>query len=490
VLTAATWKINAKVIRTGVIFLRAVILARLLPVEVFGVYAAATAIVALTAPFAQFGMGAAFLHRCKESRDELEAASAHFTLKAIFTAFWMLVMIASASFFSTGRMLTALLLLIGATAVTGLTNTPKLILVRRVVHQRLASIEVIRSIVTTITAVALAYQGATLWALLSMDAVAAMVSVVALYLWRPVWRPVFSWNAPVLRYFLKFGSRNFLAGLLSQALRRADILWTQFYLGSTVLGFYSRSITFARYPNQIVAQPIQSIVGGAYAELKGNRKVLSQAFYRTNALLVRAGFLLGGVLILVAPEFIRIVLGVKWMPMLDTFRLMLVFILLEPIRGTVQNLFIAVGAPEKLIMARLIQFGFLICGLYVLGTQFGIVGVAVTVNATLFLGLAILFTASRRFVDCSVGRIFLTPILALVFGIAGARVAITLPGILGSDWRTGGCKIIVFVLIYGGLMLLLESREVAKLIAFVRESRSLESRRPRKGGVPDKATDT
>ena len=64
---------------------------------------------------------------------------------------------------------------------------------------------------------------------------------------------------------------------------------------------------------------------------------------------------MAGLLALIAPEFIYLVIGRQWLPMLDAFRLMLLFTLLDPIRGTLANLFIAVGKPEKVLWARLAQ---------------------------------------------------------------------------------------------------------------------------------------
>ena len=57
------------------------------------------------------------------------------------------------------------------------------------------------------------------------------------------------------------------------------------------------------------------------------------------------------------------------MPMLDAFRLMLVFTLFDPIKITVANLFIAVGEPEKVVRTRFIQAAVLIAGLFLLVEQ-------------------------------------------------------------------------------------------------------------------------
>ena len=145
-----------------------------------------------------------------------------------------------------------------------------------------------------------------------------------------------------MRYYIAFGGRTVAASILEWLLGRADDLWLQLYSTPQALGYYARGYTFATYPRRIVAAPINSVIGGTYAELKEDRLRLSQAFFRTNALLVRSGFLVAGLLALTAPEFIRIVLGTKWMPMLDVFRLMLVFTLIDPIQAATSSLFVAV----------------------------------------------------------------------------------------------------------------------------------------------------
>jgi O-antigen/teichoic acid export membrane protein len=195
---------------------------------------------------------------------------------------------------------------------------------------------------------------------------------------------------------------------------------------------------------------------------------LSKAFVRSNALLVRGGFLLAGLLALVAPEFIRLLLGAKWLPMLNAFRLMLVFTMLDPLRATVSYLFVAVGRPELNTRVRAVQVVLLVAGLFLLGPRLGITGVALTVTTMVALGMAMQFWNARRYVDYSPVRLFAVPGIALTVGMLLARAAINLPGVLGSDWRTGLTKLAVFVLAYGLFLGILERREIAKMVAFLR----------------------
>jgi O-antigen/teichoic acid export membrane protein len=468
-ITSVFWTTGTSFVSAAVLFVRSVLLARELPVEVFGVYSLAGSIVALSVILTNFGMGGAFMHRAPETEDEGEAAATHFTLKSIFVFGWLILITGGAFIFTEGSTRVALLLLAAVNAGLELTQTPKLILRRRVVHRRLALIQFVNALLTTAVALTLAYSGVTLWALLATDIVTLVLFMVGLYVWRPVWRPRFNFSRQRVDYFLRFGSRTFLAAVLLKALDRVDDLWTGLFLGETPLGFYSRAYRFATYPRSILAMPVGAVAGGTYAELKGQPKRLSQAFFRVNALLVRTGFFFAGVLALIAPEFIRLLLGAKWLPMLDAFRLMLIFTLFDPVKATVSSLFVAVGEPERVVKTRVVQIIVLVLGLFLLGIPWGITGVALAVDIMLIVGMGLLFLQARHFVRFSLIRLFAAPALSLAVSLLLARLAIDLPGARASDWHTAGVKLFVFSGLYGGILFLLERKQLMMLYYFVKD---------------------
>jgi O-antigen/teichoic acid export membrane protein len=434
-------------------------------VEVFGIYGLAHAWTMLSGEVANFGMGGAFLHRAPETENEEQAAAVHFTLKILFTLGWAVCMVIGTLIFAKEGVRTALLVLTATEVGVHLTRTPQLILYRRVVHRRLALLELIGSISITVVSVGLAWQGATLWALLAMDIVLLVVRVIVLYIWHPVWRPRLAWSFSATRYFLRFGRHNFVAHLLARALDRADDLWTGLWLGELSLGFYSKAYEFATYPCNVVSRSINVVSTGAYAELKEDRLRLSKAFFRANAFLVRSGFFLGGLMVLAAPEFVRLVLGERWLPMVTPFRLMLVFTLLNPIKGTLANLFTAVGKPEKVVKARALQLAVLIVGLFSLGASFDITGVALAVDIMLVVGIGLLLRWSRVHVDFSLKQLLFPPTLALCLGILLSLGAYTLLENEGSDWLTGFVKVVVFLLVYSIVLLLFEFRRSVKILS-------------------------
>ncbi|MFW6070647.1 MAG: oligosaccharide flippase family protein, partial [bacterium] len=474
------WNGVANAIKMVVFFGRSVLLSRWLPKQVFGVYATANVVVGLTVYFAVFGMGGAFLHRSRETEDEAHAAAVHFTLKLIFTLIWATALIAGALLFTQDYTRLAIILVTVSTAGIELTQTGSMILVRRVVHRRLALLQTVNVFATTAVALSLGWlslqeqpvaaflagvdpRDFALWALLGTDVATMCVSVFFLYVWRPVWRPRLAWSAETVRYFLSFGWRNFMNQVLLRALDHVDDLWTRLYLGTIPLADYSRAYTFATHPRRALAAPLNAVVGGTYAELKGNRLRLSRAFFRTNALILRSAFFIGGLLALIAPEFIRLLLTEKWLTMLTAFRLMLIFTLLDPIRQTVAHLFIAAGVPERVGVARFTQLIVLVASLFLLGPSLDIAGVALAVDVMLLVGIAYLLWYAREYVDFSLRRLFLSPTIALLPALFAGYAASLHPAIADSDWRTGAAKAIIFTLLYGTIILLLEFKEIVDI---------------------------
>jgi O-antigen/teichoic acid export membrane protein len=469
-ITSVAWNSAVSLSNVVILFARYVILRRLLSVDTFGVYSGANAVVGLTIIVAGFGMGGAFLHRAQETEDEELAAAVHFTLKLIFTLSWASVMATITALFFEEETRTALFVLIIANSGIQLAQTPTLILTRRVVHKRLALIQFLNALLTTFVAITLALQGYALWALLATDIATMVLTLGALYIWRPVWRPRLVRSPEVMRYFLHFGARNFLSKVLLQALDLLDDVWTRFFLGTTPMGYYSTAYRFATYPRTILAAPINAVAGGTYAELKLDRKRLSQAFFRTNALLIRTGFLFGGLLVTIAPEFILLILGEKWLPMLNAFRLMLVFTLLDPIKLTVADLFVAVGHPEQITRARLVQLVVMAIGLFTLGPPLGITGVALAVDLMLVVGMVILLWQARAHIDFSPRRMFAVPTLALALALVASHAVLAIPGLHDSAWWLGGIKAAIFIAIYSAVVLLLEFNQVPMLLRTLRQA--------------------
>ena len=470
-ITSSAYNIAANIVSVAVNFVGSIVLARLLEPEVFGVYAFVLSIVTLTQTLPNFGALGAFMRHPNASEDE-EVIRTHFTLVTLFSAVWAVVLGIGALTFAPQNTRWVFGIILSTAFISQLTNTPQAILTRRVQFRRIAILNTVNAVTATAVSIGLAWYGFGLWSLLANNIIFALLKVIVLYGIRPVWRPRFGWYPAMVRYFLGFGSKVFTGSVLGQALDRVDDVWTGAVLGDAALGYYSRAYKFATYPRRALAAPLNKVIAGTYAQLRDDREGLSRAFFWVNALMIRANFWFAGLLALIAPEFIRLVLGAKWLPMLDAFRLMLMYTLLDPIKLMVAFIITTSGAPERIIRARAIQLVVMIIGLLTLGPRWGIMGVALAVDVMLLVGIAILYWEARAFVDFSLWDIFAVPTVAVALGLVIGYAAMTLPGVAGSDGVIVIVKTGSFSSVYVGVLILLERSKALMLLDGLRQLRT------------------
>lgn len=465
-ITSVTWTTIANLLKLPIGFVQSIVLARYLPIEYFGIYTGMMAVVVLSEVPFNFGLSDAFVHRAPETADEKGAIDVFFSLKFIFRSIWLILMITSAFLFTKDMRRMVLIVLAVFNYLRLLVDPPASVLRRRVQYQRLAFLNLTLALIVVSVTIPVAVLTGSIWSLMITPIVSLIWSLVIMYAWKPVWRPRFAWDLSVVKYYLNFGARSVVGKTLNVALEHLDDLWTNLYLGDLFLGYYSRAYKFATYPRLVLAEPVNAVASATYAELKYDRQRLSKAFTLVNTLLIRSGFFLAGWLSVIAPYFIRLFIGERWLPMLGAFRLMLIFTLLDPLKVTVGSALVAVGLPEKTSQTRVVQVIALLVGLFVLGSRLDIAGVALAVDIMAVIGIGLLLYFLRPHVDYSLPRLFVVPAVALIVGISLSWVASSLWDLSASDWGTLTLKSVAFGLGYAGVLLGLEGRS---LRASVRE---------------------
>lgn len=469
VVRSGAWASGAGVVVALVLVLRSVILARLLPVEVFGVYAFAAALTTLTAVLARFGMDDALVHRAPATAAAEPAAGVHFALAALFAGGWLALMLGLAWAWAEGATRTAIVVLSVTQLMVLLTATPIALLRRAVEHRLLSAVGVLAAILSTAAGLTLALLGQGLWALLAVDAVAALVSLAALFLLGPGWRPRLRWDPTIARHLLAFGGRNVLGRLLEEAQLRLDKLWTGSVLGAQPLGLYARAFAYSRAPVGLVGRPLDSVPLGAFAELAHDRARLTAAANRMAEILVHGAALVAVTVGVVAPELIVVLIGPKWLPMLDAFRILLCAAVPMALHRLLIQLLVGVGQPA--LRVRIAAWRLLVLGLSILflGPRLGIEGVALATLAAAGAGLALSLHHASRFADPDLRTLLLPPVLAsLAALLAGWAVGRVLPVDQGPVPRLLAQSAAVAVG-YGSALLTLRGRAFREHLRYVVE---------------------
>ncbi len=449
-------------------FLRTIFMARLLLPEHFGAVALAAFFVNTVNTLMTFGLSSAFIH----SRINNEALKQTF-----FSIQCALLVLKFAIILGISPLLQRLYpeivhlqgLLIGLSLtsfIAGLSFIQSTIMRKEMDFSSLAIIEVISSIVVLIIGPLVAWIGWGAWALVAEQASNALAHFSLG--WGPFrrWKPSLGWNRQSTTLFKHYAKPTWIRINLDHLLDRFDDFWIGSSLGQVSLGFYDKAYYFACSPRRIVAMPLVKIFEPVFARLQDDRKRLSIAYSQSAYLLVRIVFCGAGWFAMIMPEFINQVIGTKWLPMLWTFRLLLLYATLDSLRTLIQNLFTAVGHPALVRNTSIIQIIFFVPAV-ILGTHlYDINGAAIAADGMLLIGIAYLHFHIHRVVDISSWRLFGWPVLAL--GLAAGMGLLIENHLSGPPWQTALLKSGIFLTLFCGILILAEGKAYYQLMGEIK----------------------
>lgn len=440
-------------------FVRLTLLARLLLPQHFGVVALAGFFVGLSMRTVGLGLDTAMIHR-QEDGENLKGT--YLSLRLLQVGLVALVLIAVAPFLQNlypemnqlREMIISLAIIFVILAGAQVQET---IMRKEFAFSGLALCDVASAIGMTTLAPLLAWMGWGIWALVAESGINAGVRLVLS--WGPFrrWRPNFKWDKVSVRFFWRYGKPVWVKTNLVYVLDQFDDFWIGTALGQIPLGYYTRAYSFSRTPRRVFAFPLIKVFEPVFARLQSDRRRLSQAFYRSAHILLRVVFLGAGLFALVMPEFIALIIGEKWLPMLAAFRLLLIYAAFDSLFMLMSSLLTSVGNPQALRNVTIIQTLLFIPGVIAGAYWAGINGVAVAANVMLLTGIAWSYRPVRAIVDVSFWHLVKWPVFALTvaFGCGlGIEIVVTL-----SMWQLLFVKIGVFLLFYIGILILMERKE-------------------------------
>jgi O-antigen/teichoic acid export membrane protein len=446
---------------------RAILLARLLLPEHFGMVALALFYIELATRARSLGLEDGFLHRERLDDGFLRT---YFTGRlgldlAVFGLLAATAPLVERSYPALRGWAAVFVVLVAASIVESLSQVQEIGMRRNLRFRNLAAVDLLASLVMTAVAPTLAWRGWGVWAL-----VAEQVSGLGtrfLLSWGPLreWRPRLGWDPEAARWFWRYGRPVWTSANLAYLLDRFGDVWIGTLLGRQTLGFFSRAYEFAQYPRKVVARPLTLVFNSVFARLQDARTPLSQAFYRAAHVVIRTGFLVAGCFALALPEFISVVIGSKWLPLLWTFRALLVYATLDPVLLLVRTLMVAVGETRELERVQLLRLLFFIPAVVLGGLLAGLSGVAVAIDGTVLIGLWGYYRPLRRRVDFALSRLVALPVAAFTLAF-GAGLWVELHA-AASPAALLAAKVAVFLGLFGGILLLVEQGDYVRGIQAV-----------------------
>lgn len=418
-LTAQRWAIRL----LG--FVTIAVLTRLLSPEDFGTVAAASTVLPFFFLIADLGF-AAYIVQVKDADRRMLSTAFWFSLIAGVLLCAVMVAIAPllGVVFHDERVTPVLQSLSLWVVLTAFGSVPMALLRRRMQFRILALQGAVAAVIAQVVAMAVAFAGLGVWALVAQSLVAPAVTTLLAWItsrWRPAM--LFSWRE--FRVMAGFGGQ--VLGVEFVAMLRAwgEAAVISGTLGIAALGYMSIAQRLVQVVQDLTGSAIVPVTTVAFAKIREARDRLRVAYLRAVRMTYAVLSLPLTVIAVTAPLVVPIVFGDGWEQSYTVARILALGGVLTVGAALDHGLFYGLGKPGTWFVYALVIDGL------TLGTTFFLASQGLVAIAWGFLGVCIVATVSRWFLT---GRLLETSAWTVAGPFGYLAVAVILSG--GAGWLT------------------------------------------------------
>lgn len=415
VLRGLAWKGASQIFRQVSRIVVAIVLARLLTPHDFGLAAMVVVFSGLVLVFADLALGAALVQR--PTITERDRSTAFWTSAAVGAAFTVGGVAASgavASFYGEPDVRPLFAALSLGFVVTALGTTQSALLRREMDFRALEVRQIGATLAGAFVGVTLAVLDYGAWAIIGQQLMVAVASTTLLWSVSR-WRPRLVFSVASLRDLGGFGANVFGTRILFYFNRNADNLLIGRFLGASALGAYALAYNVMLAPVSRILMPVAEVLFPAMSRMEGDRERIASVWFRVTRLVgaLTVPAMLG--LIIVAPEFVNVVLGEQWQRATPVIQILAWVGLLQSLQMNTVIL-LACGHARATLWQAGLGLGVSLVA-FVAGLPWGIVGVAT--------GYAIASTLIEPFYAWRSARVLGVSLLAFGRNLAGVVGAAT-----------------------------------------------------------------
>jgi O-antigen/teichoic acid export membrane protein len=403
------------------------VLGRLLTPAEFGIMGAASVIIALSQIVSQIGVGPAIIQRQELTSTHIRVA---FTLSGVLGIFlglgiWLAAP-AIAAFYRIPAVESVLRGIALLFPIDGLNTVGESLLARQLRFRLYAALDVASYVLGyAVVGVFFAWRGYGVWALVIANLAQVTLRTVSMYaVTRHEIRPSFDLQAS--RELLSFGFGLSLAQIGRVFAQQGDNLVVGRWLGPAALGLYGRAYTLMVMPAAAFGRVVNRVLFPVMAQVQDNPERLARAYERGLAIVALIALPISAFLLVVAPEFIPILLGPAWTGVVVPFRLFTISLLFHMSSMISDTLTKATGAVYARAMRQAVYAALVVLGAFI-GQHWGVGGVAVAVSLAMGINYFIMAQLSRSVSGLSWSRFVRAQLpgalFAAVIGVTALAIA-------------------------------------------------------------------
>ena len=402
------WIFFIKIIGKVLSLIRLIIIGRILAPSDFGLMGIALLTMSALETFSSFGFGQALIQKKENTNNYLDAAWTVLIIRG-FIVFIIVYLVAPyvAFFFHTPEVKPIIQVLGLVTFFQAFANIGVIFFQKELEFNKVFIYRFVEISTNFIVAVVAAIILRSVWALVLGLLAEKIVSIVISYLIHP-YRPHLSKDIEKAKELFGFGKWILGSSILVFAGEHIDDIFVGRVLSAMALGFYQMAYRISGILETEITQVISSVAFPAYAKIQDKQTRLQKAYFRIMRLTIAISLPITAGMVLLAPEFTRIFLSEKWVPMVTTMQLLAVAGLIKSIVSTGSPLFIGSGYPKYEFYMQLIRGLTIIIVIYPLIAYMGISGAAIGVILSIAGMLVIWYPLSQKITKTSWRKYFHT----------------------------------------------------------------------------------
>ncbi len=453
----------------------AVILARLLTPEDFGVVATAMIAITFAQMFWEAGLGKALV----QTEETTEAAAdivfwTNLSLGLVIYA-GLFVFAPWLGVFFNSPASGPVLRVLGLQIVIGsLSSVQHALFVRDLDFRRLFWIILLTAAVPGAFSIPMALSGYGVWALVAGSLVGQLLNLALCWHFSS-WRPRLAYDFRIARRMFRFGSWIVIGSLAAWLISWGDSLIVGKFLGIEDLGVYQTSWAMVSMVFAAILNPFISILYPTFSRLQNDVQKLTVFFSRANRIVISLCLPMGVGLFVLGPDVALIIFGDKWQGLGIALRVMGLLVGFAWTVGINGELYSAIGRPD--VNTKLV----LLCVAYYYPTYFiaapfgletflwarlGVSLVAIPLHCYLcrkMLGLDWLYLWHQ-------GKAFVAAAVVMGLGVGLARYTIRSAGWGLEPAVVLAALVALGIALYVGLVWLVEKEFVTDLLKLIRRA--------------------
>ncbi|HST64569.1 MAG TPA: lipopolysaccharide biosynthesis protein [Mycobacteriales bacterium] len=426
--------------------LTAIILARILVPEDYGVYAVALVVFNALLSVNELGVSLAIVRwPGKVDRIAPTVVSLSLGFSALLYAGCFLAAPAICAALNAPDAIGVLRLLAAGVLIDAATAVPAALMVREFMQGRRLIVDSVGFAVVSGVSIGLAVSGAGAWSLAWGAILGNIANGVLILLWAPA-RHWPGFRRDVARELLAFGLPLAAASVLFFAMLNLDYIVVGHWLGPVQLGFYLLAFNLSAWPVNLFSAPVRRVSLAAFSRLQEDPRRAGDGFVRASALLLAAALPASFLLSAFAVQLVGFVYGDKWLPAAQALPFLAALAVVRVFSELAYDYFVALGRSRINLAIQGLWFGSLAVALPVGSQLDGIRGVAIGHAGIAVLVIIPTYLVMLRRVGVPAGQIVARcarPALGLVLGgLVAAAVLAFVPGRF-AELAVGGTAVMV-----------------------------------------------